>query len=145
MPQHILKYEKEIEHLLNEGCVLPNLHLIDKMEACRFASSLPNAQNHIPQYMTNPKRMLSDITNNKATTSLLALSCFVSDTKAEKFFLALKKSNPRAVQSIGDSLSEGVLTQSDGEVTTPTPNGHFDLYEYVGCDLNKSFKITRKL
>jgi hypothetical protein len=33
----------------------------------------------------------------------------------------------------------------DGMMTTPSTNGHFDFYEYEGCDLNKTFHITRKI
>ena len=139
------KYQSQIDKLLSLGYKLPPLIAPEDKDACRFASSLPDAQNHVPQYMSNPKRMLHDMSANKATTSLLALSCFESETKATKFYSALQKSNPRAVKSIGDSLAEGVITDDDGRITEPTANGHFDLYEYVQCDLNKTFKIICKL
>lgn len=50
-----------------------------------------------------------------------------------------------APTSIGDSLSEGHLTNEDGRKTTTATNGHFDFYEYETCDLNKTFQITRNL
>ena len=50
-----------------------------------------------------------------------------------------------ADQTIGDSLAEGKLTNEDSLKTIESPNGHFDFYEYENCDLNKSFKITKRL
>ena len=115
------------------------------MFACRFVSTKKDNQNHIPQYMSNPKRMLRDIGGNRATTSLLALSCFTTTEKAKIFFEALLKTNTRAAISIGDSLSEGTITNFDGKVTKATANGHFDLYEFSECNLNKTFTLTQKL
>ena len=145
MTNRRFKYQRELEQLEALGYEMPPLCTPDNMEACRFASSKPGFQNHIPQYMSNPKRMLRDIANERANTSLLALSCFETATKAEHFFRALLKSNPKATLSIGDSLSEGTIENNDGMVTQPSPNGHFDLYEYEVCDLNKTFKITKQL
>lgn len=145
MTNQRFKYQRELEHLEALGYEMPPLYAPGNMEACRFASSKPGFPNHIPQYMSNPKRMLHDIASDRANTSLLALSCFDTTSKAEKFFKALLKSNQKAALSIGDSLSEGNISNQDGEVTRPAPNGHFDLYEYENCDLNKTFKITKQL
>lgn len=77
------KYQKQIDELLSKGCQLPELFAPNNMPACRFAFSKEGHQNHIPQYMSNPKRMLQDINKGKANTSLLALSCFTNTDKAE--------------------------------------------------------------
>ena len=89
--------------------------------------------------------MLQDIAKSKASMSLLALSCFDSPSKAETFYDNLKKAFKNISTSIGDSLSEGVLTNDDGRKTMTASNGHFDFYEYVGCDLNNTFQITQQL
>lgn len=47
--------------------------------------------------------------------------------------------------AIGDSLSDGTLANGDGQKTATSTNGHFDFFEYEGCDLNKTFLITKKL
>lgn len=139
------KYQPLIDKLLAEGCSLPSLFQPNGMNACRFAFSEPGHPNHIPQYVCNPRRMLQDIGKNAATTSLLALSCLTTPEKAENFYLNLRKAFRNAANSIGNSLAEGTLTNEDGMMTTPSVNGHFDFYEYEGCDLNKTFHITRKL
>ena len=139
------KYQKEIDALLAEGCQLPELYAPNGMQACRFAFSEEGHQNHIPQYMSNPKRMLQDINKGKANTSLLALSCFTTAEKAESFFINLRKAFKNVTSSIGGSLSEGSLTNTDGKKTASSGNGHFDFYEYEGCDLNKTFQITKNL
>ena len=57
MKQQKFKYQQQIEELLSIGCQMPVLHAPDNMDACRFASSEPNRPNHIPQYVSNPKRI----------------------------------------------------------------------------------------
>lgn len=86
-----------------------------------------------------------DMDKGKATTSLLSLSCFATAEQAESFYTNLRKAFKNATYSIGDSLSEGCLTNEDGRKTSTADNGHFDFYEYEACDLNKSFQITKSL
>lgn len=145
MEQKKFKFQKQIDELTALGCQLPVLYAPENMSACRFAFSDTARQNHVPQYMTNPKRMLQDMAKGKATTSLLALSCFTTSEKAETFYNNLQKAFRNISNSIGDSLSEGVLTNDDGMKTVTAGNGHFDFYEYEGCDLNSSFQITKQL
>ena len=95
--------------------------------------------------MSNPKRMLQDMGKGKANLSLLALSCFTTAAKAEAFYTNLRKAFKNVQYSIGDSLSEGCLSDDDGRMTSATTNGHFDFYEYETCDLNKTFQITKNL
>ena len=139
------KYKALIDQLLAAECHLPALSLPNGMTACRFAFGEEGHPNHIPQYVSNPRRMLQDMGKNAATTSLLALSCFTTSDRAEAFYTNLLKAFKHAASSIGDSLAEGILTNDEGMMTTPSANGHFDFYEYEGCDLNKTFHITRKI
>lgn len=139
------KYQKQIDELIALGCQLPELYAPNNMKACRFVYSDTSRQSHVPQYMTNPKRLLQDVAKGKATTSLLSLSCFTDTTKAESFYSNLRKAFKNISATIGDSISEGVLTNEDGMKTESADNGHFDFYEYEGCDLNKSFEITKNL
>ena len=87
--------------------------------------------------MSNPKRMLQDIAKSKASMSLLALSCFDTPSKAEIFYSNLKKAFKNISTSIGDALTEGILTNDDGRKTETANNGHFDFYEFVGCDYSQ--------
>ena len=139
------KYQKQIDELLAIGCQLPELFAPNNTQACRFAFSEEGHQNHVPQYMSNPKRMLQDISKSKANTSLLALSCFTTSDKAETFYSNLRKAFKNVSTSIGDSLAEGILANEDGLKTVASTNGHFDFYEYESCDLNKTFQITKNL
>lgn len=139
------KYQKQINELLALGCQLPQLYNPEGICSCRFAFSDSSRPSHIPQYMTNPKRLLQDIEKGKATTSLLALSCFDSLSNAETFYANLQKAFKNISSSIGDSLSEGKLQNEDGQKTETARTGHYDFYEYEGCDLNKAFTITKNL
>lgn len=139
------KYQKQIDELLAGGCQLPALYAPNNLQACRFAFSGEGHSNHIPQYLSNPKRMLQDMGKGKANISLLSLSCFTSEEKAETFYANLRKTFKNVQYSIGDSLSEGCLTNDDGRMTSAAANGHFDFYEYTTCDLNITFQITKSL
>lgn len=89
--------------------------------------------------------MLHEVAQGKGNTSLLALSCFTTSEHACHFYHHLSKAFKKVAVSIGNSLAEGVLTNDDGKNTAPSNNGHFDFYEYEGCDLSKSFQITKQL
>jgi hypothetical protein len=139
------KYQKQIDEMLAMGCQLPELIAPNNLQACRFAFSGEGHTNHIPQYMSNPKRMLQDMGKGKANISLLSLSCFTTTEKAETFYTNLRKACKNINYSIGDSLSEGHLANEDGRMTSAADNGHFDFYEYENCDLNRTFRITKSL
>lgn len=139
------KYQEQLDMLLAEGCQLPELFMPNNLQACRFVFSEEGHSNHIPQYMSNPKRMLQDIGKGKANISLLSLSCFTEAEKAETFYRNLCKAFKNVHYTIGDSLSEGCLTNDDGRMTSVAINGHFDFYEYEYCDLNQTFQITKTL
>lgn len=145
MQEKQFKYQKWIDKLIEEGCQLPPLYAPNNMHACRFAFSSDGHPNHIPQYVTQPKRMLYDVAKGRVNTSLLALSCFATVPQAESFYANLRKAFKNATISIGDALAEGILTNEDGLKTADGGNGHFDFYEYENCDLNKTFKITKIL
>ena len=145
MTERTFKYQEWIDKLTTQGCQMPPLFEPNKMRACRFAFASANQQNHIPQYVRNPKRMIQDIGKGEADTSLLALSCFASNSQAEHFYGNLQKTFKNIKSSIGDALAEGVLTNEDGLKTATGSNGHFDFYEFEQCDLNQSFKITKRL
>lgn len=145
MAEFRFKYQKELDELLARGCQLPPLFAPNDLSAYRFAFSSLAQQNHIPQYVRNPKRMLKDMAKGEADTSLLSLSCFETEPQAESFYSNLRKAFKNAWSSIGDSLAQGVLTNDDGVKTKTSGNGHFDFYEYEQCDLNRSFIITKPL
>lgn len=139
------KYQTQIDELIAIGCHMPVLHEPDNMSACRFAFSNSSCVNHVPQYMLHPKRMLQDLARGRATTSLLSLSCFTEPSKALTFYRNLQKVFKNISSAIGDSLSEGVLGNGLGLKTETADNGHFDFYEFEGCDLNQVFRITQNL
>lgn len=141
----LFKYQTLLDEFIDQGCQLPALYSPNNMYACRFAFSSCERVNHLPQYISTPKRMLTDIKRGKVDTSLLALSCFDTGEKAVAFYNNLRKAFKNVASSIGDSLAEGILTDEDGLKTDTSKNGHFDFYEYQECDLNKTFQITKQL
>lgn len=145
MPIADFKYRKEIEELINGGIQLPPLYPIDNKLAYRFVFSTNSEKNHIPVYKQNPRRVITAAENNKLTTSGFALSCFENEGKAIEKFNILKGSMRNIALAIGDSLSFGVLVNSDGLITNANAESHFDLYEYKDCDLSKKFTVKGAL
>jgi hypothetical protein len=137
-----LKYGEEIASLISTGACHPTQFYepVNK-EAYRFVFRNELDKNHIPVYKQNPSRIL----NGKSNTSGYALSCFCSKECAEKKYSELLSLYPFIFKSIGDHLSTGILENGDGRITSDTPSGHFDLYEFVDCDLNKKFEILYSL
>ena len=89
--------------------------------------------------------MLQDIRHGNASTSLLALSCFDTDLKAEVFYANLRKAFKNVALTIGDSLSEGKLANKDGRRIEVGDNGHFDFYEFEGCNLGNTLQKNKNL
>lgn len=139
------KYQKEIDQLLADGFMMPEVYPIVPCDCYRFAFENSPDKNHIPQYINNPKRILTDINRNKAKVTLLALSCFQQKEKAIVRFEELKKSIPQIGKTVGDSLFGGYITESDGMVTSPNEDTHFNLFESDTCDLNQTFIYLKSL
>ena len=79
------------------------------------------------------------------STSGCALSCFNQEDKAVKRYESLRKTIPNIGRSIGDALCYGVLDANDGLITQINNEGHFDLYEFCGCELSSKFRMKKKL
>lgn len=136
------KYGKEIASLISEGAICPTqLFEPVKDESYRFVFLNEYCKNHIPVYKQNPRRML----DSHLDTSGFALSCFRTKENAERRFFELISSNPNIFKSIGDSLSAGLIEEKDGRITLENIKGHFDLYEFIDCDLNKKFEVLYSL
>lgn len=70
-----------------------------------------------------------------------ALSCFIEKDKAIKFYHLLAKNMRNIYKAIGDSISSGIVTNNDGNITAPASNGHYNLFEFPSCDLSKTFML----
>ena len=134
------KYKVEIDKFVSLGIPLPELVEPNDKTAYRFVFKDKPEKNHIPQYIKKAQRALSEIEKSTASTSGYALSCFEQEAKAKERFASLEASMPKIRKTIGDSLSSGIITNSDGLISLADSNStHFDLYEYCNCDLSNSF------
>jgi len=129
------KYQAKIDELMTLGLEMPILHQPDEKSAFRFIFKDAPAKNHIPPYISKPKRALCP----GVTISGYALSCFENRGRAEKEYRSLRSSHRNIHKSIGDSLSQGIISASDGRISDSNSKTHFDLYEYCECDLSKTF------
>ena len=46
-----------------------------------------------------------------------------------------------SLKAVEDGISSGIVTNNNGNITTPTSNGHYNLFEFPLCDLSKTFKL----
>jgi hypothetical protein len=128
--------------LLASGSKLPDLYAPNGIDAFRFASQQHTENNHKPVCVQNPSRTLPEYLK----TSGYALSCFSEEEKAIKRYNMLKKTFKHISTTMGDSLYSGILTNEDGLITeVDKDSGHYDLYEYEGCDLNKTLNFKKSL
>lgn len=139
------KYQVEIDHFVSQGAELPALHAITDKESFRYVFANSAQQNHIPPHKLHPNRLEQQIKIGKVDLSGFALSNLETEKHAMAFYQYLLKNCKNARKQIGDSLSYGVLTKTDGLITDTDVNGHFDLYESDVCDLNQTFKIVKPL
>lgn len=145
MADVVFKYQSEIDILINKGAKLPFLSEPQNKDAYRYVFSELNPNNHKPVYVQNPQRAISAMDKNRLSTSGYALSCFEQEDKAIKKFNELRANNRNIALTMGNALCSGTLNESDGLITQANHETHFDLYEYNGCDLLRTFEITKIL
>lgn len=139
------KYQVEIDNFISQGAELPVLHMITDKEAFRYVFANSIQQNHIPPHKLHPNRLEQQIKVGKVDLSGFALSNLETEEQAMAFYKYLHKICKNARKQIGDSLSYGILTKTDGLITDTDVYGHFDLYESDVCDLSQTFKIVKPL
>jgi hypothetical protein len=74
-----------------------------------------------------------------------ALSFFSSADVAAATFAKLQSTSPNIHKSLGDSIALGTLHTSDGVLSAPDHDGHFELHEYANTDLVPRFAVVRSL
>ena len=66
--------------------------------------------------------------------------------KAVAKYNEYKAHSPQIKNTLGDSLSNGIINNTDGLITTANSEStHFDLYEFSACNLSQKFQIKRTL
>ena len=74
-----------------------------------------------------------------------ALSFFSSVENAEASFRKMQRNSSNIHKKIGDSVASGNLQHSDGVMSAPEADGHFDLHEYEGTNLVPRFAVVLEL
>lgn len=146
MIEYQFKYRSDLQKLEEEqGILLPKLHAPNSKVAFRYVFSDKPEKNHLPTYIQKPQRAISAADKNRLSTSGYALSCFEDEYKAVSRYDELKSHSPKIKNTLGDTLSYGVLNESDGLITDANAITHFDLYESISCNLAETFQIKKSL
>ena len=98
------KYQEQIDKLAECGVEMPEVEPIQEGEYYRYAFLDSLEKNHIPQYISKPKRMLSNIDSKSARMTLLALSCYKDADKAAACFSELRKNYKQIEKTIGEAI-----------------------------------------
>ena len=141
----VFKYQREIDLFIGQGYELPQLYGIRSKDAFRYVFANNNQHNHIPPHKLHPNRLAQQIKNERVDLTGFALSNLETEDKAIAFYRYLHKICKNVKKQIGDSLSYGILYNSDGLITSTDSKGHFDLFESDTCILSLSFNIVRSL
>ena len=136
----IYKYQAEIDALIQQGLKMPKVVKPNDLKGFRFVFSTDMSKSYLPNYIMKPQRAIMN-GQRKVDVGGYALSCFTEKDKAIKFYHLLAKNMRNIYKVIGDRISSGIVTNNDGNITTPTSNGHYNLFEFPSCDLSKTFKL----
>ena len=141
------KYQTQIDALLAVGGRMPLLSEPTGVRAYRYIfSNDARGVNHIPPFVVSPARAIVKDNGKVPPVEGFALSCYLDDSKAVEAYMGFVGERPMLRKSLGDTLCSGNISNEDDMVTHPNVITHFDLFEYVECDLNRTFtKIERKL
>lgn len=123
---------------------MPNVVKPNNLEGFRFTFKNDIGKSYLPNYIMKPKRAIID-GQRKVDIGGYALSCFTDKTKAITFYHILAKNMRNISKAIGDSVSYGHISNDDGNITIPSSNGHFNLFEFPACDLSKTFKLEEEI
>ena len=138
------KYQAEIDALIQQGLKMPLVVKPNNLEGFRFTFKNDIGKSYLPNYIMKPQRAV--IANQrKVDVGGYALSCFTDKTKAIAFYRLLAKNMRNISKTIGDSISSGIISNDDGNITPPVSNGHFNLFEFPTCDLSKTFNFEEEL
>lgn len=134
------KYQAEIDALVQQGLKMPEVVKPNDQKGFRFVFRTNLGQSYLPNYIMKPQRAIIN-GQRKVDIGGYALSCFTQKDKAIKFYHLLAKNMRNIAKAIGDGISSGIVTNTDGNITTPTSNGHYNLFEFPSCDLSKTFNL----
>jgi hypothetical protein len=139
------KYKTQIDKLIALGAVMPKVHEPNDLYAYRyiFANDKRGA-NHIPPFVMKPERAVVKPDKKIPPVEGFALSCYTDSNKAVEAYHDLVDERPMLCKQLGDTLCSGLISNNDGNVTEPNAKTHFELFEFAGCDPNRTFTTIEK-
>jgi hypothetical protein len=140
-----LKHQDNINALNLSDC--PKSHAMEKeCEAFRYCfDTLEHPDTWVTQAEKLKREGLFPRDNwpSERLCDSWGLSFFDNERNAQAVWRSI---NSKMKQKLGyKNLSKGTLTKVDGVCSPIEHNGHFNLFEFEGCDLNKRFIIHSKL
>jgi hypothetical protein len=113
--------------------------------AYRFVfDDLNDRRNFAPSFIIEPSRHRPS-TPAKVCCSGYGLSLYDSLPNAEAAYRKFAANFLKFEERVGTNIAEGNISKTDGVVTPPNHEGHFDLHEYEGVQLRSKFRIVKKV
>jgi hypothetical protein len=140
-PRASLKYFAQIQKI--SGCP-PHACQGTTCKAYRFAGSKLDSNSFLPIALITPQRNLRGRPVNQCCTGY-SLSFFQTlDQLRERAKEGIKNS-PNFLKRIGDHFVCMKIAVTDGISTAVSKDGHFDFFEFVSFDAEKSVEEHRRL
>lgn len=131
------KYQRIISSLYN--CP-PDDCFSAEIDAFRFVQGdIKDENNFLPGILSNPSR--ANDQSDHFVCSYSGLSFFSSIEQAKAKYNKFRF-NKRIAKALGSHIAQGKLSSEDGVITPPNRDGHFDLHEFEGIDLQNKFTIV---
>lgn len=110
-------------------------------EGYRFVfDEIGDERNFLPVLVLNPKRQITQTQE----CSGYALSFFDTLENARRKYESLLRSHRNIGKTLGTYIASGWISNADGFVSPTNAGGHFNLFEFSGCDLSATFQIVDK-
>jgi hypothetical protein len=137
----IFKYQEKVLEFGIENCP-PEGFEVDRMAYLWCHSPYDSKLDFIPPGIRKPRRLSKG--EMKKRCDLLALSMYETENKAREYFIRCSFSEDN-IKDIGEFISAGHVSSSDGSASDIDSYGHFNFHESSVANLSTQFSVLSKI
>ena len=135
------KYSGYIDNI--EGCPPSDYHNTERTVFRWVHKAMSHPNDFLVVALINPRRVNDPTIDLREKCKGFGLSLYNSLANAQQQYCSRIAAHRRLVETIGEYVAEGKLTQSDGVISpVDKRSGHLTFHEYVGVDLREKFMIA---
>jgi hypothetical protein len=143
-PAPKFKYDQYLTRF--PGCPTANTSA-KNVAAFRLAKNQPLApSDFVPALLETPARINDPMFDtDRMKCKGYAISLYNSKEAIVSRFSQVFGSKPKLREKLGTKIAKGKLSQTDGLAESPDQSGHFDFFEYEGCELALKFQVIDQI